>query len=133
MNKSEQFWTIGELTKEFDVTARALRFYEDKGLLSPLRDGTMRKYSARDRVRLILLLQGKRFGLSLDEIRDLLNLYHSEGGRRVQMVQTAQKLRHQIKVLEDKKNDLEEVLKTLREYTDDIENQLASTQNNIDA
>lgn len=133
MSKSEQFWTIGELTKEFDVTARALRFYEDKGLLSPLRDGTMRKYSARDRVRLILLLQGKRFGLSLDEIRDLLNLYHSEGGRRVQLVQTAQKLRHQIKVLEDKKNDLEEVLKTLREYTDDLENTLASTQNNIDA
>jgi DNA-binding transcriptional MerR regulator len=68
-------YTISELAREFQVTPRALRFYEDKGLLSPTRDGLNRVYSVRDRARLKLILQGKSVGFSLSDIREILDLY----------------------------------------------------------
>ena len=71
----EGFIRIGEMAKRFGVTLRALRFYEDKGLLSPRREGATRLYSRRDRARLKLILRGKRFGFSLEQIRQLLELY----------------------------------------------------------
>jgi len=72
---------IAELAREFDITTRTIRFYEDKGLLSPGREGQRRVYGPRDRVRLKLIMRGKRLGFSLDEIRELIDLYdvdHSE-------------------------------------------------------
>lgn len=72
-------YTISELAREFQVTPRALRFYEDKGLLSPTRDGLNRVYSTRDRARLKLILQGKSVGFSLSDIREILDLYTLEG------------------------------------------------------
>src|SRR5688572_7962869 len=72
-------FSISELAREFDVTPRAIRFYEDQGLLAPKRDGQRRIYSPRDRTRLKLTLRGKRLGLSLSEIRDLIDMY--EPGR----------------------------------------------------
>lgn len=68
-----RYWTIGELSREFGATARALRFYEDKGLLSPAREGLNRHYSARDRARLQLILRGKRVGFTLAEIREMID------------------------------------------------------------
>jgi DNA-binding transcriptional MerR regulator len=70
-------FTIGELAKEFDLTTRAIRFYEDCGLLSPLRSGRTRVYSARDRTRLKLTLRGKRLGLTLAEVKELVDMYES--------------------------------------------------------
>ena len=70
-------YTIGELAREFDLTTRAIRFYEDMGLITPSRAGLQRVYSARDRARLLLTLRAKRLGLSLTEARDILDMYDS--------------------------------------------------------
>ena len=70
-------YTIGELAKEFDLTTRAIRFYEDCGLLAPQRSGRQRVYSARDRTRLKLTLRGKRLGLTLAEVKELVDMYES--------------------------------------------------------
>jgi len=75
LRRPERTFTIRNLCNEFKATPRALRFYEDKGLLSPAREGLNRVYSHKDRVRLQLILRGKRVGLSLSEIRELLDLY----------------------------------------------------------
>lgn len=77
---TETCMTIREMCDAYDVTPRTLRFYEAKELLSPIRVGTRRLFTDRDRARLTLILRGKRFGLSLEEIRQLLNIYDSEGG-----------------------------------------------------
>ena len=92
-------YTISELAREFQVTPRALRFYEDKGLLSPTRDGLNRVYSTRDRARLKLILQGKSVGFSLSDIREILDLYTLEG-HRAQLKLSLKKSRDQIKNLE---------------------------------
>jgi DNA-binding transcriptional MerR regulator len=74
---SAQTFTIGELAREFDLTTRAIRFYEDVGLLAPARAGQQRVYSARDRTRLTLTLRAKRLGLKLNEVKDILDMYDS--------------------------------------------------------
>ena len=78
-------FTIGDLAREFDVTLRALRFYEDKGLLTPRRQGLQRLYDRRDRKRLKLILMGKRVGFSLGEIREMLDLYETPNGQVKQL------------------------------------------------
>lgn len=72
-----QTFTIGELAREFDLTTRAIRFYEDMGLLAPQREGRQRIYAARDRTRLMLTLRAKRIGLRLTEIKEILDMYDS--------------------------------------------------------
>ena len=78
-------FSIGELSREFDVTPRAIRFYEDQGLLAPRRAGQRRIYTARDRTRLKLTLRGKRLGLSLSEIRELIDMYEPGRDERPQL------------------------------------------------
>ncbi len=80
--------TIGEVCAEFDVTPRALRFYEAKGLIAPIRDGQKRLFTHSCRARVKLVLQGKRFGFSLSEIKDLLDLYHVGDGQVTQLSAT---------------------------------------------
>lgn len=72
---SERLWTVGELAEELGVTTRTLRFYEAEGLISPQRQGATRVYSVRDRTRLRLILRGKRFGMSLAEIAEIIDIY----------------------------------------------------------
>jgi DNA-binding transcriptional MerR regulator len=74
----ERLYTVTELAKELGMSPRALRFYEDKGLITPQRAGTTRVYSARDRARMILILRGKRLGFSLSAIKDYLDLYDTD-------------------------------------------------------
>src|SRR3954470_3255063 len=78
-------FSIGELSREFDVTPRAIRFYEDQGLLAPRRDGQRRIYTARDRTRLKLTLRGKRLGLTLSESRELIEIYEPGRDERPQL------------------------------------------------
>jgi DNA-binding transcriptional MerR regulator len=78
-------FSISELAREFDVTPRAIRFYEDQGLISPRRDGQRRIYTTRDRTRLKLTLRGKRLGLSLSEIRELIDMYEPGQDERPQL------------------------------------------------
>lgn len=82
MSKSKPTYSIGELAREFGITTRTIRFYEDKGLLTPARRGQTRVYSPADRVTLMLVLRGKRLGFSLDESRQLIEMYQPEGNQK---------------------------------------------------
>ncbi|MDX1605766.1 MAG: MerR family DNA-binding transcriptional regulator [Candidatus Competibacterales bacterium] len=103
-------FSISDLAREFDVTTRAIRFYEDRGLLAPRREGRRRIYSRRDRTRLRLTLRGKRLGFSLDEIREILDLFDSPMGEEVQLRHFLTVLNRHRTVLEQQKADIEAVL-----------------------
>lgn len=107
-------YSIGELAKEFDVTPRALRFYEDKDLLHPARNGMNRVYSYRDRGRLQLILQGKNIGLSLAEIRELIDVYHVEGPR-AQQEKMLERFQGQVAKLEKQREDIDGALVQIQE------------------
>lgn len=106
-------YTISELSREFGVTPRTIRFYEDQGLLAPTRTGTggrQRSYSQRDRTRLKLTLRGKRLGLSLSEIRDLIDMYDSPSGTVAQLESFLSVLARHRRTLEQQLRDLNETL-----------------------
>lgn len=107
-------YSISELAREFGVTARALRFYEDKDLLHPARDGMTRVYSNRDRARLKLIVRGKRVGLPLADIREILDLYTIGGDQRIQLRATLEKFRKQVVELESQRADIEQALEELQ-------------------
>ncbi|MDJ0932934.1 MerR family DNA-binding transcriptional regulator [Breoghania sp.] len=106
-------FTIGELAKEFGVTLRTLRFYEDKGLINPKRDGQNRLYSRRDRARLKLVLMGKKVGFSLNEICDMLDLYDLRNGQVVQLRVALDKFNQQIDVLKEQRSHIEQAIDEL--------------------
>lgn len=108
-------YSIRQLSKEFDVTARALRFYEDKGLISPERRGQTRLYSARDRARLQLILRGKRLGFSLHEINEILNLYNPNDHGAAQMTATLAKYRTQIDTLKRQREDIDAAINDMQD------------------
>ena len=107
--------TIREMSEEFDVTARTLRFYEAKELLFPLRDGQKRLFTKRDRARLKLIVKGKRFGFSLEEIRQLLELYDMGDQQQTQLVKTYELAKERLKKLELQHYELGETIKELKE------------------
>lgn len=104
---------IAELAAEFGVTTRTVRFYEDKGLLSPAREGQRRVYSPRDRVRLRLIMRGKRLGLSLEEIDELIDLYDVDPSEVTQLTHFVEVIRKRTAILEGQKNDIDESLAEL--------------------
>lgn len=110
---SNRTYSIRQLSKEFDVTARALRFYEDKGLISPQRKGQTRLYSPRDRARLQLILRGKRLGFSLIEIHEILDLYTPKDHGIAQMRATLNKYRGQIETLNRQREDIDAAIKDM--------------------
>jgi len=106
-------YTITELAKEFDITPRTIRFYEDQGLLSPKREGTggrNRVYAARERIRLKLTLRGKRLGLSLSEIKSLVDMYESPKDTKSQLTRFLGVLTQHREKLERQREDLETTL-----------------------
>lgn len=106
-------YTITELAREFDITPRAIRFYEDQGLISPKREGTggrIRVYGARDRTRLKLTLRGKRLGLTLSEIKDLVDMYDSPKDSAAQLKRFLVVLARHREVLEQQREDIEVTL-----------------------
>ncbi|MAK62919.1 MAG: transcriptional regulator [Ponticaulis sp.] len=106
-------YTISQLSREFDVTPRALRFYEDKGLLSPGRNGQNRVYSNRDRARLKLVLSGRKVGFSLNDIREMLDLYDLGDNQRAQLRATHKKHKQQIAALEQQRLEIDDALAEL--------------------
>jgi DNA-binding transcriptional MerR regulator len=122
MNRS---FTIRQLTKEFGVTARTLRFYEDEGLIAPERRGQTRIYSARDRARIILILRGRRVGFALAEIREILDLYDVHDGGVRQTTHARKKFEEQLHKLERQKIDIEESLTELRRAITEIDARMA--------
>ncbi|MDX2313696.1 MAG: MerR family DNA-binding transcriptional regulator [Gammaproteobacteria bacterium] len=106
-------YSIGDLSREFGVTTRTIRFYEDQGLVSPTRDGQNRIYEAGDRVRLKLVLRGKRLGFSLKEIKKLIELYDAPEGQSGQLRSFIEKIRARRSELLAQKDDIEHVLDEL--------------------
>ncbi len=110
-----QTWSIAELAAEYDVTLRTIRFYEDRGLLTPERRGTVRVYHPRDKVRLGLILRGKRLGFSLDEIATIVDMYDAEPGEEGQLVYLLDQIAHRRDDLEQRRQDIDETLQELAE------------------
>ena len=110
--------TIRQMCETFDVTARALRFYEAKELLFPARTGARRLYSRRDRARLKLILRGKRFGFSLEEIRQLLDLYHMGDQQETQLVRTGELARAHLATMKAQRAELDEAIAELEAEMD---------------
>ncbi len=115
MHKPADTWSIAELAAEYDVTLRTIRFYEDRGLLTPERRGTVRVYHPRDKVRLGLILRGKRLGFSLDEIATIVDMYDAEPGEEGQLVYLLDQITTRRADLEQRRQDIEETLHELAE------------------
>jgi len=111
-------YSIRDLAGEFDITTRTIRFYEEKGYLSPKREGTRRIYSSPDRTSLRLILRGKRLGLSLDETADLIRMYGSPRNNRKQLEKFILRIGEKRAELEHKQRDLEVMLNDLQSVED---------------
>lgn len=118
-------YTISELAREFGVTPRALRFYEDKDMLHPARDGMMRVYRNRDRARLKIILQCKRVGLPLADIREILDLYGMGDNERAQKREALNKFHIQVETLKQQRDDIDAALVELHKGIAWLEDQLA--------
>lgn len=117
-------FTIGDLAREFGVTLRTLRFYEDRDLLHPRRQGQNRIYSRRDRARLKLILMGKKVGFALVEIRDMLDLYDLKDGQVTQLRVALDRFGKQIAVLRQQKQDVEQAIDELTRTMDIVSGML---------
>src|SRR5688500_16887656 len=119
-------FSISELAREFDITPRAIRFYEDQGLLSPKRDGQRRIYSPRDRTRLKLTLRGKRLGLTLSEIRELIDMYETGRDERAQLARFLAVLENHKTALEQQRADIEAQLEEIAAFEKRVRKQLVT-------
>ena len=117
-------FSISELAKEFDVTPRAIRFYEDQGLLAPRREGQRRIYTPRDRTRLKLTLRGKRLGLSLSEIRELIDMYEPGRDERAQLERFLEVLENHKRTLVQQRADIEAQLAEIQTFEKRVRKQL---------
>ena len=130
---SEDVMTIRQMCEAFDVTARTLRFYEAKELLSPMRQGQRRLFTRRDRARLKLILRGKRFGFSLEELRQLLDLYDKGDGQQSQIARAYEVAQARLAEMEAQRDELEAAISELREQMTWGERMLASLEEKRDA
>jgi DNA-binding transcriptional MerR regulator len=112
-------YSISDLAEEFNLTTRAIRFYEDEGLLQPGRSGRRRVYGTRDRVRLKLILRGKRLGFSLSEVRDIIEMYDLDSGEAGQLSYFLEQIQQRREALEQQRHDIDLTLEEL----DNIESQ----------
>jgi DNA-binding transcriptional MerR regulator len=120
-------FTIADLADEFALTTRAIRFYEDQGLLSPERRGTRRIYGQRERVRLKLVLRGKRLGMSLAEIADILDLYQADNSERSQLEKFLEVLGSRRNLLEQQREDIDVVLEEISTIERDCRRRLKNS------
>lgn len=120
-HSDRQTYSITDLSEEFGVTARALRFYEDEGLISPQRQGLARIYSRRDRARLAWILRGKRVGFSLTDIREMIDLYDADEAHEAQRRVTVDKCRARIDLLTRQKEDIDAAIAELSSFIATIE------------
>lgn len=125
MLQHKTHYSIGEMCDEFGVTGRALRFYEDEALIAPERRGTQRLYTDRDRARLAWILRGKRVGLSLADIKELLDLYDVGDNRRTQRLKTIERCQDQVDRLKRQQVDIEATIKELEGFIDLVKTQTA--------
>jgi DNA-binding transcriptional MerR regulator len=124
----ERTYSITELCREFAVTPRTLRFYEQKGLLAPARRGWTRLFSYRDRARLRLILRGKRVGFALEEIKEMLDLYNLRDGQATQLQVASVKMRERLEVLRRQRVELEEAIVDLERTCGIVDGMLRERQ-----
>jgi DNA-binding transcriptional MerR regulator len=124
--RADAVYSIGELAAEFDVTPRAIRFYESEGLLAPRREGQRRIYTSRDRTRLKLTLRGKRLGLTLSEIRDLIDMYEPGRDERPQLERFLAVLQAHRSALERQREDVEAQLAEIAAFEKRTRKQLGT-------
>jgi len=119
-------WTIAQIADEFHVTHRAVRHYEELGLISPERRGTVRVYGRRDRTRLNLILRGKRLGFVLEEIRTIINLYDEPRGQASQLRYVLDQIHDRREDLEQRRRDIEDALRELDDFEERCQGDLAA-------
>ncbi|MBO9506293.1 MerR family DNA-binding transcriptional regulator [Thalassospira sp. A3_1] len=117
-------YSITDLAREFDVTTRTIRFYEDQELIAPARQGQTRIYSQRDRVRLRLIMRGKRLGFSLKEIRDLLDLYDTDRSEIMQLTILVDKINERRDTLRKQRQDIDATLDELNKLEETCQEEL---------
>ncbi|MAQ82185.1 MAG: MerR family transcriptional regulator [Maritimibacter sp.] len=111
---TDEVMTIREMCDAYDVTPRTLRFYESKELLAPIRQGSKRLFTRRDRARLKLILRGKKFGFSLEEIRQILDLYESDGGEQAQLQRAHEAAKDRLSEMERQRDELTGTIEELK-------------------
>lgn len=116
MNDHPHIFSISDLAREFGITPRTIRYYEDQGLLAPQRDGLTRVFSRRDRARLKMALRGKRLGLSLAEIKDLIGMYNSTADETPQLLKCLHILEKRRAALEQQREDIEAMLAQIKAF-----------------
>jgi len=121
-------FTIGELAREFEVTPRTLRFYEDRGLIHPQRQGQNRIYSRRDRARLKQIILGKKVGFSLSEIGDMLGVFDLKDGHVTQLQTALSRFAEKISVLQQQKSDIDQAIGELTQTMEVVAGMLRSRQ-----
>lgn len=121
-------YTIAELAKEFGVTTRAIRFYEEKGFITPARRGQTRIYSPADRVRIQLILRGKRIGMTLQESADMIDLYDPANNNREQLNTVIERVEQRANLLRQQQRDIEDMLTSLDEVHQLCTSALSATQ-----
>jgi len=112
---TQEFWTIREMCDQFDVTPRTLRFYESKELLFPKRQGQKRLFTKKCRGRLKIILRGKRFGFSLEDIRQLLEMYDMGDQQQTQLLRTYELATDKLTDLKNQRDEIEETIKELQQ------------------
>lgn len=128
----DEAYSIAELSREFGVTARAIRFYEDKGLLQPTRKGQRRIYSERERIRLLLIIRGKRLGFSLAECRDIIDLYDSAPTEEPQLRRLIATIDHRRRLLKARLDEVRQTLFDLDEVEAEARRLLAGRSESSD-
>ena len=128
MTTTHGSYSISDLAREFGVTTRTIRFYEDEGLISPTRDGQRRIFSPRDRTRLKLILRGKRIGFSLAEIREIVDMYAADPGESGQLRHLIDRIATQRTELEARRSVIDRTLADLAEVEDNAQRRLAELE-----
>ena len=129
----DKTFSISDLANEFDITPRTIRHYEAEGLISPARDGQRRIYLGRDRVRLALVLRGKRLGFSLAEAKEIIDLYAAPQGEACQLRMLLEKLDEKRAILGDKRRDLDVAISNMDKYAARCRERLVELEGRPDA
>ncbi len=125
MNRAATTFAISDLAREFGITPRTIRFWEDQGILSPNREGSKRIFTRRDRARLKMALRGKRLGLSLAEIKDLIGMYESTEDETPQLLECLRVMEKRRAALEQQREDIEAMLAEIGQFEHQCEQELA--------